>query len=366
MRATVFLFLLCGLAVNSPAATWEVRQDGLGDFLTIGEAIEAASPGDEVVVWPGIYIEPVLTLTQDIVLSSIEGRESTMIDGGGTDRCLHVSAGASVQITGFTIQNALAYDGAGIHVDQGSNATVSSCEFKNNIATYTGGAGFVRESGSVLTFESCFFVDNYAPRNAGAVGVSLQSTCIYNDCVFIRNRSDLMAGAIANFAGSMMMIEGCVFFDNSGGECGAIRIYGSPAVIRNNSFWGNSSGLGTVYLHTDDEVVLSHNIIAGENVGVGVHSVNSQDSNCNIYYGNENGPTAGFSPSVTDMFDDPLFCNITEHFFNEDFFWLCEDSVALPLNNDCGLIGGEESVCAPCGPVVVEDRSWGTVKALFR
>lgn len=106
--------------------------------------------------------------------------------------------------------------------------------------------------------------------------------------------------------------------------------------------------------------------MAGDYEGVGVYSVNSQDSNCNIYYGNQIGPTAGFDPSVTDMFDDPLFCNITEHFFNEDFFWLCEDSVALPINNDCGLIGGEESVCEACGPVVVEDRSWGTVKALFR
>lgn len=366
MRTTAILFLLCGLAVNSPAATWEVRQDGLGDFLAIWEAIDAASPGDEVFVWPGTYTEPVLTLNQDIVLSSIDGHEATILDGGGSNRCLHVTAGASVQITGFTIQNCLAYDGAGIHVDQGSIATVSNCHFNNNMATYTGGAGFVRETGSNLIFKTCWFVDNYAPRNAGAVGVSLQSTCVFNDCIFIRNRTNLMAGAIANFAGSLMVIERCVFFDNSGGECGAIRIYGSPAVIKNNSFWGNTSGLGSIYLHTDDPVTLSYNTIAGEHDGVGVYSTDSQESSCNIYYGNQNGPTEGYLPSDTDMFDDPLFCNITEHFFNEDFFWLCEDSMALPVNNDCGLIGGQESVCEPCGPVIVEDRSWGTLKALFR
>jgi hypothetical protein len=361
MRIFGVFFIICAFTGSSLAATWKVSQDGLGDFETIRDAVNAAGPGDQILVGPGIYFEQDLVLDHDLNIASLAGPESTFLDGQDKSRCLHVTTGATIQISGFTIQNGLAYDGAGIHVDQGSNATVTECTLKDNNATYTGGAGFVREPGSVLTFESCDFWDNFAPLNAGAVGVSVHSTCNFFDCEFSRNDSNDMAGAIANFGNSMMNIQRCVFFDNSGGECGAIRIYESPAVIFNNTFFANTSGLGTIYLNTNDSVIFSNNIIAMETNGFGVLSTNPVASTCNIYFANQNGPTSGFSPSGSDGISDPLFCSEEDNFFG-----LCEDSPALPENNDCGLIGGVTSTCPPCGPVVVEDRSWGTLKALFR
>lgn len=361
MKTLGILILLCALSGSPMAATWEVNQDGLGDFDNIRDAIDSAGPGDQILVGPGLYYEQALVIDRDIILESLDGLEATFLDGEGSFRCLHVTAGATVQITGLTIQNGRAYDGAGIHVDQGSNAMVSECKFRNNNATYTGGAGFVREFGSVLTFEACSFLDNFAPLNAGAVGVSLQSTCNYFDCTFIRNDSNHMAGAIANFDNSLMDIQRCVFIENSGGECGAIRIFDSPAIIINNTFYANTSGLGTIYLYTEDPVVLHNNIISMDTQGFGVLSSYPQASSCNIYYANQNGPTSGFSPTGSDGIGDPLFCNAPDNFFG-----LCEDSPALPANNECGLIGGVMSTCPPCGPVNVEDQSWGTVKALFR
>lgn len=361
MRLIAIITFLFFISATSFAATWDVRQDGLGDFNNIGDAVDISISGDEILVWPGTYFEEAIVLDHDIFLTSLTGSGTTLIDGQDSFRCFHVTLGASVQIIGFTIQNGLAYDGAGIHVDQGANASLLYCTLKDNNATYTGGAGFVREFSSVLTFESCVFEDNFAPLNAGAVGVSVESTCNFYDCVFARNISNTFSGAIANYGQSLMNIEGCVFFHNSGGQSGAIRIIDSPAVIRNNTFFGNESGQGTIYILSDYFVDFSNNIIAGETMGSGVFSPNILTSSCNIYFDNRMGPTYGFSPSTTDMLNDPLFCDTADLLAG-----VCSDSKALPLNNNCGLIGARNVGCGTCGSVSIESQTWGTVKALFR
>ena len=60
MRSKVSLILLfAGLTIGSvaSAATLRVERDGTGDFTTIQDAIDAASPGDLVLLGPGRYTE---------------------------------------------------------------------------------------------------------------------------------------------------------------------------------------------------------------------------------------------------------------------------------------------------------------------
>ena len=60
------------------------------------------------------------------------------------------------------------------------------------------------------------------------------------------------------------------------------------------------------------------------------------------------------------LFEDPLFCNPGEGDVS-----LAEGSPCLPENNLWGeLIGARGVGCTV--PVVVETKSWGAIKALYR
>ena len=54
MRFTL-LILMALLPCLIFAATLSVKQDGSGDYTVIQDALDAASPGDTVLVYPGRY-----------------------------------------------------------------------------------------------------------------------------------------------------------------------------------------------------------------------------------------------------------------------------------------------------------------------
>jgi hypothetical protein len=73
------------------------------DYPTIQDGVNAASPGDSVVVSPGIYYEHDILVTPAIYLIGENGSSSTLIDA------LHMGNGIigadSATISGFTITN---------------------------------------------------------------------------------------------------------------------------------------------------------------------------------------------------------------------------------------------------------------------
>ena len=52
---TLALLLAVGTAPPVLAATWTVQRDGSGDFSVIQDAIDAADPGDTILIGPGRY-----------------------------------------------------------------------------------------------------------------------------------------------------------------------------------------------------------------------------------------------------------------------------------------------------------------------
>ncbi len=131
----VMLFGMGFVAVPSVKGSPAELHVGLGQpYATIQSAVDAASPGDTIVVHPGIYIETVDVAKSHITIGSLLGNPSdTIVDAGGADdHVFDITNQTGVTLTGFTIRNAKGTTKgvAGIYV-RGS----TDCRISNNVVT---------------------------------------------------------------------------------------------------------------------------------------------------------------------------------------------------------------------------------------
>ena len=99
-----------------------VRQDGTGHFTTIQSAIDAATTGSTVLVYPGTYYENLVMPGRDIVLTSTDPYSTptvaaTVIDGSSSGSVITFSGEESLDfiLTGFTITSGRADAGGGVN-----------------------------------------------------------------------------------------------------------------------------------------------------------------------------------------------------------------------------------------------------------
>jgi len=123
-----------------------------GDYATIQEAIDAANPGDTVVVDPETYLENI-TISKDGITLQGSGADVTTIDGGDIGSVIKMSGVSDVTISGFTITNGLGdgqdYQGN----DNGGGIAVSGCSnivIRDNIITQNRVNGVFADGGGIL------------------------------------------------------------------------------------------------------------------------------------------------------------------------------------------------------------------------
>ncbi len=122
---SLFSLVLTVLPANVRATTLYVGGVGPGNYTTIQQAVDAASPGDEVFVYGGTYFENVRVLKSLSLIG--EDKNTTVIDGSGAGDVLDIYA-SSVSIAGFTITNSGRFIS-----DSGINLyNVSNCYIANN------------------------------------------------------------------------------------------------------------------------------------------------------------------------------------------------------------------------------------------
>jgi len=133
----------------------------------IQEAVSVALAGDQIIVTNGVYPGTV-NVTNSLALVSVNGPQFTLINGGGTNRCVYLTTnGAS--LTGFTLTNgAVAANGVyggGVYCAS-TNAFLTNCVITGNRAK-----GYVySESTDVL----------YIPGKGGGVYGCTLYNCIVN------------------------------------------------------------------------------------------------------------------------------------------------------------------------------------------
>ena len=230
LSAATLYVLLGSTNPTPPYATWATAA------TNIQQAVGTAAAGDVVVVTNGEYAGGV-AVTKPLALRSVNGPQFTVINGGGTNRCVSLTNGAS--LSGFTLSNGYSSGGDGGGV-WSANAFLTNCVFVGNSATLmdtgNGGNGGGANGGTLydctLTGNSVSGTYNSMVRayscGGGAFG------CVLYNCTLAANNGHYGGGA---YGGGLY---NCTLTSNS-------ALFGGGAIestLYNSTLTGNSAGMG--------------------------------------------------------------------------------------------------------------------------
>ena len=269
LLAVLFIFIV---SLNSFAATLEV---GTGKtYTTIQSAINAASSGDTISVYPKTYTENISLISPasktNITIQSVSGASTTIIDGNSSGTVVTMNSGCTID--GFTIQNGTGTTfwgiykvGGGIFCDSITNVTIQNCIITNNRANGNGltgayGGGICAFDTTNSTLSNCTISSNRIIRVGGGTtggGVLLGSATATNtwtvtDCIFDQNIAPtgrggaLYANAIAGATSNSVTFTRCTFSNNSAEvDGGAAFIQDRYVTFTNCLFYGNETTDGS-------------------------------------------------------------------------------------------------------------------------
>lgn len=245
--------------------------DSPQNAMPLQTAIDVAVAGDTVVVANGVY-GPISTENKGITIQSEHGAETTIIDGGGTNRCATLGIELNdreTRLVGFTLRNGYtsmygggalygslencvltsnrAYGGGGAE-----RANLKNCIVTTNTASYGGGIEFADCEGCSLignvatlaggggaragTLVDCLIDGNQCAADGGGT-----ESCDALRCIYRNNSAKNGGGANGGF------LENCLLVGNAassrGGGCyGAYLPYGESVTLVNCTVVGNTAG----------------------------------------------------------------------------------------------------------------------------
>ncbi len=380
---TYLAAITCLALLTAPANSDVILVDvaGGGEYLTVFEGVDAASPGDTILVAPGTYVGMSNRgiHVSEVTLMSAGGPEVTIIDCDNADCAFQVVGSV---LDGFTITRAEGSTINGYAAVYAYSATICNCEFTENP-----GVGLLTYGYNLVT--DCVFLDH---GSTSAViepgGQTVLSGCIFENgigpglsfydewyggghpahevlgCVF-RGMGGRALGAFCENP----VVDRCLFVDNNGP---ALWLDYSSASIRNCTIVSNHSvsyGAFNFALnghHSAENICTIENCIVAFNSCVGSISGAPDrsvfDESC--FFGNAGGDSLlGRGANRSNIFEDPLVCDLAGGDYT-----LCENSPCLAENEPIGVTMGVYADAPGCGPcdTPVDVTSWGALKALFR
>lgn len=231
-KALVGLLLACAL---TSARVWYVHPDS--SLRSIQQALDLCSTGDTVLVgpgrYPGGYDWPTVA---DIRLIGEQGPESTVVDGGGSQRgfALFNVPGEQTLIAGLTIQNCISSTSGGAVEAVGTSLSLERCHILNNASRQAGALSI--DDGRV-TVRACSIAGNssslYRP---GGIWLGNDAAGSFDGCRLVGNRR----GALAFLDGAGVVLRRCDIVGNTGA---AVACFSSGASAdAEYNWWGDADG----------------------------------------------------------------------------------------------------------------------------
>lgn len=176
------LMPLSSAAYAADCSTSPVHVDGTG-YANLASALVAATSGSEVALCPGTYSGNFST-SVPVDLVAVGDASDTILDGGALGTTLTIPAGSSV--SGLTIQNGAATDGAGLVLSSAGELTLIDVVLTGNIAENAGGGLWV-PGGSTVDMVGTRVEANEAFMGGGIYSGEGDSIFYLNDSVISMN-----------------------------------------------------------------------------------------------------------------------------------------------------------------------------------
>ncbi len=197
--------------------------------LTIQAAIDAASDGDVIRVYPGVWsgsgnVDLDFQGKKIVVRSDTLDPTDTSIDcSGPTARAVLFDNGetsASV-FRGFTVRNGSEFIGAAVRCNAGTSPRIRDCVFESNTTPTGSHGGAIAAVGGSPTVEDCIFEGNSAAGNLGGGAASLiqGAQATFEDCTFDGNHAG-NGGTLYLRGGSGVEMIRCAISTESASESG--------------------------------------------------------------------------------------------------------------------------------------------------
>jgi len=234
-------------------------------YQTIQAALSECADGDEVVVYPGLYAENIIFGVKNVVLRSTDPSDAnvianTIIDGNqaGSVVTFDGTESESCVLSGFTIQNGRAQNGAGIYGGthgMETHATIKNNTISANLAESRGGGlsfcgGIIqnntitgnsaRWAGGALYRCDGTIKSNVVDANSAGEGGGL------HDCDGIVQNNVIIANS-ARWGGGLMYCGGRTESNTITGNSATTGggLYSCQGTVVNCIIWGNTANEGT-------------------------------------------------------------------------------------------------------------------------
>lgn len=250
---------------------WDGTQEH--PYQHIQEAIGAASDGDTVFVYSGIYNEKIV-IEKSIILKG-ENRDTTIIDGSGYGDVIEIHA-SSIKIEGFLIQNGKGFGKAGIKAIKMNpcltDIQVSNCIIKDN------NKGICLRECSRISIDNCEIVENY---DDGIQTSDWIDDIEISNCDLIDNAEHgigIHTDYTSSYFASNIFIHDCNILDNMYDGISFQQRVKNVEIFNNNI--NDNSRFGIFFVVGIDVNIFNNEVIGNSDTGIAVldHSENQEDS----------------------------------------------------------------------------------------